>query len=93
MPCPFCRRNFRNLENIVTKFRTNWLISELIERKTLDEQTVNENTVMCVCSADGDKDPDEVAEWYCAYCGEKLCDQCCNAHKKQRLTKDPQLLS
>ena len=88
IPCPVCREKIEIPADGIHNFRTNLLISELIERKALVKQTVDENAVMCICNEDSERDPDKVAKWYCVYCGEKLCDQCRNVHRIQRVTKE-----
>ena len=89
IPCPFCREKFEIPADWITNLKTNFLISELIERKAFSVQRIDDNAVMCMlCNEESEPDPDKIVKWFCVYCGEKLCEQCRNVHKRQRLTKE-----
>lgn len=75
MKCSKCQH-----ECLVTSVIDDLFLATSVENKSPDD---DEHTLCTAC-----EDNEEIVTSYCAECNEWLCDQCVQAHKRVRITKD-----
>ena len=87
MACPFCRIEFKIPETGFEGIQKNLLLEKLKSLQKLSSSATNE--IICEsCNEDGEMCTPIIAVMYCIECGQKICEECCKAHRRVKISKD-----
>lgn len=95
VPCPLCREEFSIPQEGFVGLKKNFFISRIIEIKSLTNPPVREK--FCDPCAEDIEDITvkcqvPFAESFCVECHQNLCQECCNHHRKSKVSKAHKVL-
>ena len=91
MPCPLCRSAFKIPVSGFQGIQKNFFVQNLLDVHRLS--TVDSTKAFCeACSEDDSVEETSIASVICIECCQKLCDLCCQYHKRHKLSKQHQLV-
>lgn len=95
MPCPICRQGFKIPPQGFHGLLKNFFIERLIQMSTASHLSAVTKVLCSVCleesEGQGGKET-PTADTYCVDCKHKLCEECCNEHRKFKVTKNHKLI-
>lgn len=93
MPCPICRKEFTVPKEGWTGLQKNFFMERLVEMEKISEPS--KKTLCNFCLADYDDSSGveiPLATTSCLDCHENLCEDCSRHHRKQRLSREHQIV-
>ncbi|CAH1787319.1 unnamed protein product [Owenia fusiformis] len=89
-PCPVCKVDYNVPKNGSKSYKTNFLLSSLIDVLQRVEKLKTDEPIYCdVCLEDGEK---STVICRCIECAENLCQTCSTVHKRSKLSRSHELL-
>ena len=92
MSCPLCRAEFRIPDDGIEGIQKNFFMTKLMDIHQSSISDLNTNVCDACSEDDGMLDTTPLAIVVCIDCNQKLCDLCCQWHKKTKALKQHQLV-
>ena len=90
MPCPLCRTQFQIPDQGFRGMQKNFFMESLLNVHRLSTPLPME--IYCDACAENQIEEVPSAKMFCFECDQKLCDLCCQWHKRTKATKQHELI-